>query len=85
MVMAEKSYGPNISVTNLESIGYVQKRMGVRLGRLVKENIGTKVHDCKTRCGKVRLTKFQVHKLQNYYALAIRWNVSNLEAMKRAV
>jgi len=26
MVIAEKPYVPNISVTNLESIGYVQKR-----------------------------------------------------------
>jgi hypothetical protein len=85
MVIAERLYGPNISVTNLESIGYVQKRMGVRLRRLVKENIGTRVHDGKTFCGKVRLTKFELQKLQNYYALAIRWNVNYVEAMKRAV
>ena len=38
MVTAEKPYGQNICVTNLESIGYVQKRMGVRVGRLVKES-----------------------------------------------
>jgi hypothetical protein len=85
MVIAEKPYGPNVSVTNLQSIGYVQKRMGVKLRRLVKGKIGTRVHDDKTFCGKVLLTNFEVHKLQNYYALAIRWNVNNLEAMKRAV
>jgi hypothetical protein len=72
MVIAEKPYGPNINVNNLESIGYEQKRMGVRLRRLVKEKKCTKVHDGKTFCGKVLLTKCEVHKLQNYYALTIR-------------
>jgi len=47
MVIAEKPYGPNISVTNLESIGYVQKRTGVRLRRFVKEKIGKWVHNGK--------------------------------------
>jgi hypothetical protein len=72
MVIAEKPCGPNISVTNLECIGYVQKKMGVRLGRLLKEKIGTRVHDGKTFCGNVHLTKFEVHKLQNYFTLANR-------------
>jgi len=48
MVIAEKPCGPKISVTNLECIGYVQKRMVVKLRRLVKEKIGTRVHDGKT-------------------------------------
>jgi hypothetical protein len=48
MVTAEKPCGPNICVTNLESIGYVQKRMGVRVGKPVKEKIGKRVHDGNT-------------------------------------
>jgi len=56
MVTAEKPYGPNISVTNLENIGYVQKRMEVRQRRLLKEKISTSVHVGNTFCGKVRLT-----------------------------
>lgn len=53
MVISENSCGPDISVTNLECIGYVQKRMEVKLRRLVKGKIGTRVHDGKTFCGKV--------------------------------
>jgi hypothetical protein len=34
---------------------------------------------------KGRLTQSEIDKLQNYYGLAIRRNVSNLEAIKRAV
>jgi hypothetical protein len=85
MVITEMSYGPNLSVTNLKCIGYVQKRLGVRLRRIVTEKRGTRVHDGKNFGGKVRLTKSEVHKLQNYYALVIRRNVNNLEAMKKAV
>jgi hypothetical protein len=48
MVIAEKPYGPNISVTNLESIGYVQKRTAIRLRRPVKEKIGKRVQNGKT-------------------------------------
>ena len=40
-VVAEKPCGPNISVTKLECIVHVQKRMGARLRRLVKEKTGT--------------------------------------------
>ena len=40
-VFADKHCGPNISVTKLECIVHVQKRMGARLRRLVKEKTGT--------------------------------------------
>ena len=43
------------------------------------------MHDGKAFCGKVCLTNFEVHRLQNYYAIAIMWNVNNLEANKRPV
>jgi hypothetical protein len=36
-VVAEKPYGFNISVTKLECTGHVQKRMGARLRRFLKE------------------------------------------------
>jgi hypothetical protein len=84
-VVAGKPYGPNISVTKLECIGYVQKRMGATLRRLVKEMARTKLHDSKALGGKDCLTQPEIDKLQNYYGLAIRSNVNSLEAMKKAV
>jgi hypothetical protein len=59
--------------------------MGARLRRCVKEKTGTKSHDSKPLGGKDCLTQSEIDKLQNYYALAIKQNVNNLEAMKRAV
>jgi hypothetical protein len=58
--------------------------MGARLKRLVKEKLGTKLHDGKTLGSKGRLTQSEIDKLQNYYGLAIRRNVNNLETMIRA-
>jgi hypothetical protein len=84
-VVAEKPCGPNISVTKLECIGHVQKRMGARLRRFVKEKTGTQLHDSKSLGDKGRLTQSETDKLQKYYGLAIRRNVNNLVAMKRVV
>jgi hypothetical protein len=81
-VVAEKPYSPNISVTMLECIGHVQKRKGARLRRLVKEKIGTNLHDGKPLGSKGILAKSEIEKLQNYYDFAIRRNINNLEAMK---
>jgi hypothetical protein len=36
-VVAGKPYDPNISVTKLVYIGYVQKRIGARQGKILKE------------------------------------------------
>lgn len=58
--------------------------MGARLKRFVKEKVGTKLHDSKPLKSKGRLTQSAIEKLQNYYDLAIRMNVNNLETMKRA-
>jgi hypothetical protein len=66
-------------------LGRVQERMGAILRRLVKERAGTKLHDSKPLGGKGCFTQSETDKLQNYYGLAIRRNVNNLEAMKRAV
>jgi hypothetical protein len=43
------------------------------------------LHDSKPLGGKGHLTQAEIDKLQNYYGLAIRRNVNNFEAMKRAV
>jgi hypothetical protein len=84
-VIAEKPCGRNISVTRLECIGHVLRKIRARLRRLGKEKIGTKLHDSKLLGGKGLLTNSEIDKLQNYYSLAVRRNVNKLAAMKRAL
>ncbi|GFV41170.1 uncharacterized protein TNCV_1102331 [Trichonephila clavipes] len=69
-------YGEN-SVTKLECIGYIQKRVGSRLRKL-KKNV-------KGFGGKGKLTDKFIDKLQNYYGIAIRRNVEYLKKMQSAV
>jgi NADH:ubiquinone oxidoreductase subunit 3 (subunit A) len=83
-VVVEMPYEPNILVTRLECISYLQKKVGARLKRPVKEKLGTNLHDGKTLGSNGRLTQSEIDKLQNYYGLAIRRIVNNLEAMMRA-
>jgi hypothetical protein len=84
-VVAGKPCDPSVAVTKLECTGHVQKRTGARLRRLVKGKRGTKLHDSKPVGGKVRPTQSEIDRLQNYYGLAIRRNVNNLEVLKGAV
>ena len=51
----------------------------------MKEKICTKLHDGRPLGSKSRLTQSELGKLNNYYDLAIRRNVNNLETMKKAV
>lgn len=69
-------YGEN-TVVKLECIGHVQKRVGSRLRKLKKTK--------KELGGKGKLTDKFIDKLQNYYGIAIRSNVGNLENMQSAV
>lgn len=69
-------YGDN-TVTKLECIGHIQKRVGSRLRKLKKNTKGLG--------GKGKLTDKFIDKLQNYYGIAIRSNVGNLENMQSAV
>ncbi|GFU03481.1 uncharacterized protein TNCV_2257121 [Trichonephila clavipes] len=69
-------YGEN-SVTKLECIGHIQKRVGSRLRKLKKNTKGLG--------GKGKLTDKLIDKLQNYYGFAIRSNVGCLEKMQSAV
>ncbi|GFX28246.1 uncharacterized protein TNCV_2772451 [Trichonephila clavipes] len=69
-------YGKD-SVTKLECIGHIQKRVGTRLRKLKSRNKGLG--------GKGKLTDGLINKLQNYYGIAIRSNIGNLEKMQSAV
>ena len=61
----------------LECIGHVQKRMGAALRNLRREKKETR--------GKGKLTDRMIDRLQNYYGIAIRSNIGNLEGMKKAI
>ena len=67
----------NAEVAKKECVGHVQKQVGSALRKLKKENKGLG--------GKEKLTDALIDRLQNYYGIAIRSNVCNLEAMKKAI
>lgn len=67
-------YGKN-SVRKLECIGHVQKRVGCRLRKLKKRVAGL--------AGRGKLTDALTDRLQNYYGIAIRANVGDLQGIKR--
>ncbi|GFU82342.1 CCHC-type domain-containing protein [Trichonephila clavipes] len=62
-------YGIN-TVTKLECIGHVQKRVGGRLRQLKKTTKGLG--------GKNKLTDKLIDRIQNYYGIAIRSNVGKM-------
>ena len=66
-----------IEVAKQECIGHVQKRVGTALRKLKKDTPGLS--------GKGKLTDSMIDKLQNYYGIAIRSNVGDLQGMKKAV
>jgi hypothetical protein len=73
-VVSEKPYRPNISITRLECRGHVQKVVGARMRRLVKEKMCTNLHDAKFLGGKsphrkygAQITKWLSFSHQNGY------------------
>lgn len=68
---------PDLTIEKLECIGHVQKRVGNRLRNLRKK--------VKSITGKGKLTLHAIDKLQNYYGIAVRSNIGNLEAMEKAI
>ena len=66
-VVESRPYGNNISISKLECIGHVQKRMGTQLRRLK-----TKLPDGKPLSGRGRLTDAVIDHLQVYYGKAIK-------------
>ena len=67
----------DIEVVKQECIGHVKKRVGTALRNLKKETLGLG--------GKGKLTNAMIDKMQNYYGIAIRFNIGNVEEMKKAV
>ncbi|GFX72843.1 uncharacterized protein TNCV_2864501 [Trichonephila clavipes] len=84
-IVENKVYGDHCSVEKLECIGHVRKRMGTRLRRLKTKMRGQKLSDGKPLCGRNRLTEAEIDRLQAYYGLAIRRNLSSVKDMQQAI
>ncbi|GFY01157.1 uncharacterized protein TNCV_5076241 [Trichonephila clavipes] len=69
-------YGKN-TVAKYKCIGHIQKRVGTKLRKLKSKR--------KDLGGRGKLTDAFIDKLQNYYSIAIRDNVNNLQGMQRTV
>ena len=84
-VIDSKPYGNDCIPNKLECIGHVQKRVGSRLRRLKNKNKRVKLADGKGLAGKGRLTDGKVDVLQNYYELAVRENLHDVDHMAKAI
>lgn len=83
----------SITPVKLECVGHVQQRLGTRLRKLVKEyrqeeSIAKKEKIIKKiikLSGKGKLTDTVINSMQNFYGFAIRNNLGNIYAMKKAI
>ena len=84
-IVQRKPYGDECIPKKLECIGHVQKRVGSRLRRLKSANKGLKLADGKGLGGKGRLTDGKIDVLQNYYGLAVRENLDDVDQMAKSI
>ncbi|GFT82392.1 uncharacterized protein TNCV_2388871 [Trichonephila clavipes] len=82
-ITASNPYGEDITVSKIECVGHVQKRMGTRLWKLKQMN--SKLSDGKSIGGKGRLTDRMIDLITTYYGNAIRQNKTCLSDMRKAV
>ncbi|GFT20847.1 uncharacterized protein TNCV_941931 [Trichonephila clavipes] len=61
------------------------EKNGTRLRRLKTKMRGQKLSDGKPLCGRNRLTEAEIDRLQAYYGLAIRRNLSSVKDMQQAI
>ncbi|GFX21247.1 uncharacterized protein TNCV_2251951 [Trichonephila clavipes] len=61
------------------------EKNGTRLRRLQTKMRGQKLSDGKPLCGRNRLTEAEIDRLQAYYGLAIRRNLSSVKDMQQAI
>ena len=80
----EKIYGPEKPMTKYECIGHYQKRVGNRLRKLKKDrkDLGGRGKGKGKGKGKDdRLTNAKIDQLQNYFGIALRQHVGDLDKM----
>ncbi|KAJ8892093.1 hypothetical protein PR048_004671 [Dryococelus australis] len=74
---------PDVEIKKVECVGHAQKRMGTCLRKLKHTLCTTVLLDRKLLTG--RLTDKTINELQQYYDMAIRNNIHDLESMRKAV
>ncbi|GFX93325.1 uncharacterized protein TNCV_151311 [Trichonephila clavipes] len=82
-ITASNPYGEDNTVSKIECVGHVQKRMGTRLRKL--KQMSSKLSDGKSIGGKGRLTDRIIDLITTYYGNAIRQNKTCLSDMRKAV
>ncbi|XP_035228868.1 uncharacterized protein LOC118200978 [Stegodyphus dumicola] len=73
------------TVSKLECVGHVQKRMGTRLRKLKQDYRCKKLEDGKPLSGKGRLTDTMINRLTQYYGNAIRSNALSVDEMRKGI
>ncbi|GFY12247.1 uncharacterized protein TNCV_283501 [Trichonephila clavipes] len=68
-ITASNPYGEDITVSKIECVGHVQKRMGTRLRKL--KQMSSKLSDGKSIGGKGRLTDRMIDLITTYYGNAM--------------
>ena len=84
-IVARQPYGEECVPNKMECIGHVRKRVGSRLRRLKNQNKGVKLADGKGLASKGRLTDGKIDGFQNYYGLAVRENLNDVDKMVKAI
>lgn len=77
-------YGDVCIPKKLECIGHVQKLAGSQLRTFKKDNKRVKLSDGKGLSGRGRLTDGKEDVLQNYYGLAVRENLDDVDKMAKS-
>ena len=93
VVEAEPYKNQKVKPNKQECVGHVQKRLGTRLRKVVKDyrreekvmKKGKMITKIIKLSGKGKLTDTMINSMQNYYGMAIRGNIGNLYAMKKAI
>ncbi|GFU47514.1 uncharacterized protein TNCV_2000191 [Trichonephila clavipes] len=80
-ITASNPYGEDITVSKIECVGHVQKRMGTRLRKL--KQMSSKLSDGKSIGEKGRLTDRMIDLITTYYGNAIRQNKTCLSDMRK--
>ena len=84
-IVENKPYGEDCIPNKMECIGCVQKRVGSRLRKLKNVSKGVKLSDGKGLGCKGKLTNGKIDVLQNYYGLAVRENLDDVNKMAKAI
>ncbi|GFX07947.1 uncharacterized protein TNCV_4162161 [Trichonephila clavipes] len=82
-ITASNPYGEDITVSKIECVGHVQKRMGTSLRKL--KQMSSELSDGKSIGGKGRLTDRMIDLITTYYGNEIRQNKTCLSDMRKAV